>query len=217
MAVTILIVDDHPFVRRGLRTLLETETGFSVVGEAEDGLQAIQMAEQFQPSIMIVDLMMPNLNGLEVLKQVSRRSPKTRMIVLSMQSAEPYVVETFRAGAIGYVLKDTAPEEVLNAIHNALLNTRYLSPKLPDHLMDVAKKPVDNANSDPYETLTDREREVLQMVAEGKTAPEIAKLLSISHRTVELHRGRMMNKMGFHSQAELVRYALKSGILPLED
>jgi two-component system, NarL family, response regulator NreC len=217
LAVTILLADDHPLIRRGLRNLLATETGFSVVGEAEDGLQAVQLAESLQPGILIVDLMMPNLNGLEVLRQVSRRSPKTRMIVLSMQSAEPYVVETFRSGAIGFVLKDSAPEELLYAIQQALINVRYLSPALPERLMDVITKPLEQAKLDLYETLTDREREVLQMAAEGKTAAEIARLLSISPRTVELHRGRMMNKLGFHSQTELVRYAIKRGILSIED
>jgi two-component system, NarL family, response regulator NreC len=217
LTVTILLADDHPFIRRGLRTLLETETGFSVVGEARDGLQAVQLAESLQPGILIVDLMMPNLNGLEVLRQVRHRSPKTRMIVLSMQSAEPYVVEAFRSGAIGYILKDSAPEELITAIRQALVDAQYLSPKLRETLIDVIAKPTASLMQDPYETLTTREREVLQMVAEGKTAPEIAKQLSISHRTVELYRGRMMNKMGFHSQSELVRYAIKRGILPMED
>lgn len=217
MTVTILLADDHPLIRRGLRNLLATEPGFSVVGEAEDGLQAVQLAESLQPGIMIVDLMMPNLNGLEVLRQVSRRSPKTRMIALSMQSADAYVVETFRSGAIGFVLKDSAPEEMIHAIHQALLNVRYLSPALPERLIDIVTKPIEQAKLDLYETLTDREREVLQMAAEGKTAAEIAKLLSISPRTVELHRSRMMNKLGFHSQTELVRYAIKRGILPMED
>lgn len=217
MTVTILLADDHPIIRRGLRNLLATESGFSVVGEAEDGLQAVQLAENLQPSILIVDLMMPNLNGLEVLRQVGRRSPRTRMIVLTMQSADAYVLETFRAGAIGYVLKDSAPEELIHAIHQALNNSRYLSPKLPERLIDISTKPVEQARLDLYETLTEREREVFQMAAEGKTATEIAKVLSISPRTVELHRGRMMNKMGFHSQTELVRYALKRGILPTDD
>jgi two-component system response regulator NreC len=217
LTVTVLLADDHPLIRRGLRNLLATESGFSVIGEAEDGLQAVQLAESLRPTIMIVDLMMPNLNGLEVLRQVSRRSPKTRMIVLSMQSAEPYVVETFRSGAIGYVLKDSAPDELINAIHLALINVRYLSPKLPERLLDIITKPLEQAKLDLYETLTDREREVFQMAAEGKTAAEIARLLSISPRTVELHRGRMMHKLGFHSQTELVHYAIKRGTLRTEN
>jgi two-component system, NarL family, response regulator NreC len=155
---------------------------------------------------------MPNLNGLEVLKQIRRRSPKTRMIVLSMQSAEPYVVEAFRSGAIGYVLKDSAPDELIHAIRQALLDIRYLSPKLPERLIE----PMLESQNDPYANLTDREREVLQMASEGKTAAEIAKILYISPRTAELHRGRMMNKMGFRSQTDLVRYAVKCGVLPLD-
>lgn len=217
MTVTILLADDHPLIRRGLRNLLATEPVFSVVGEAEDGLRAVQLAESLQPNILIVDLMMPNLNGLEVLRQVSRRSPRTRMIVLTMQSAEAYVVETFRSGAIGYVLKDSAPEELIHAIHQALRDIRYLSPMLSERLIDIIAKPAERARPDLYETLTDREREVFQMAAEGKTAAEIAARLSISPRTVELHRSRMMNKLGFHSQTELVRYAIKRGILPTED
>jgi len=216
LTVTILLADDHPLVRRGLRNLLETETNFSVVGEAQDGLQVIELVEKLHPEIVVVDLMMPNLNGLEVLKQVRHRSPKTRMIVLSMQSADPYVVEAFRSGACGYVLKDSAPDEIINAIHAALLNTKYISPKLPERLLNAASEPVGYAELDPYETLTAREREILQMASEGKTASEIARILSISPRTAELHRTRMMKKLGLHGQTELVRYAVKRGILPLD-
>jgi two-component system, NarL family, response regulator NreC len=216
MNVTVLMADDHPFVRRGMRHLLEAEADLSVVGEAADGLQVVQLAEKFRPDILVVDLMMPNLNGLEVLKQVRHRSPKTRMVVLSMQSAEPYVLEAFRSGAIGYVLKDSAPDELIHAIRQALLDVKYLSPKLPERLVSAITDPLGNAEEDPYASLTDREREVFQMAAEGKTAAEIAKIISISPRTAELHRSRMMNKMGFHTQTELVRYAVKRGIVPLD-
>jgi DNA-binding NarL/FixJ family response regulator len=216
MSVTILLADDHPFVRRGIRNLLDSETDLSVVGEAEDGVQVVQLAEKFRPDILVVDLMMPNLNGLEVLKQVRHRSPKTRMVVLSMQSAEPYVVEAFRSGAVGYVLKDSAPDELIYAIRQALIDVRYLSPKLPSRLITAMTEPAKRAEQDAYENLTDREREVFQMAAEGKTAAEIAKILSISPRTAELHRGRMMNKLGLRSQTDLVRYAVKRGILPLD-
>lgn len=216
MSVTILLADDHPFVRRGIRNLLDSETDLSVVGEAEDGVQVVQLAEKFRPDILVVDLMMPNLNGLEVLKQVRHRSPKTRMVVLSMQSAEPYVVEAFRSGAVGYVLKDSAPDELIYAIRQALIDVRYLSPKLPERLITAMTEPARKAEQDAYENLTDREREVFQMAAEGKTAAEIAKILSISPRTAELHRGRMMNKLGLRSQTDLVRYAVKRGILPLD-
>jgi DNA-binding NarL/FixJ family response regulator len=216
MNVTILLADDHPFVRRGVRNLLEAEADFSVVGEAEDGLQVVQMAEKLRPDILVVDLMMPNLNGLEVLKQVSHRSPKTRKIVLSMHSADPYVVEAFRSGASGYILKDSAPDELINAIRHVLLDNKYLSPKLPERLIASLTESPWNAEPDKYETLTNREREVFQMASEGKTASEIAEILSISPRTAELHRGRMMDKLGLRTQTDLVLYAVKRRIIPLD-
>src|SRR5512135_3004690 len=138
MAVTVLLADDHPLIRRGLRQLLEAERGLSVVGEAEDGLQVIRLAEKLRPDVILLDLMMPNLNGLEVIRTVRHRVPNTRMIVLSMQRADPYIVEAFQAGAIGYVLKDGAPGEVIYAIEQALQGNSYLSPKLPDRLLDAA-------------------------------------------------------------------------------
>jgi two-component system, NarL family, response regulator NreC len=214
MSVTVLLADDHPFIRRGLRNLLETEAGILVVGEAEDGLQVLELAEKRRPNILLVDLMMPNLNGLEVIRALHHRSPGTRAIVLSMQSAEPYITEAFRAGAWGYVLKDSAPAEVLYAIKQVMQDARFLSPKLPERLMFGISERTAAATPDDHERLTDRERQVLQMAAEGKTAAEIAKLLSISPRTVEVHRGRLMEKLGLRNQTELVRHAMQRGILP---
>jgi DNA-binding NarL/FixJ family response regulator len=216
MTVTILLADDHPLVRRGLRNLLEAEPGFSVVGEAEDGVQALQLLDALHADVLIIDLMMPKLNGLEVLKQAGRRRPEMRKIVLSMQSADAYVVEAFQSGAIGYVLKDSAPDELIDAIRQALADRKYLSPKLPERLFLAIVDPAGKKIDDPYQTLTEREREVFQMVAEGKTAIEIARILSISPRTVELHRGRMMNKLGFQTRTDLVREAVKRGILTLD-
>ena len=219
MSVSVLLADDHPLIRRGLRTLLEAEPEFSVVGEAEDGIQVVLLAERLRPDIMVVDMMMPNLNGLEVIKEVRRRLRGTRLIVLSMQSADPYVVEAFRAGASGYVLKDGAPGEVVKAIRTALAGELYLSPKLPERLVSRAAAPGSAAavERDGYDTLTDREREVFQMAAKGKTAAEIASILSISPRTVEVHRGRMMSKLGIRTQTELVLCAVRRGILTAED
>jgi DNA-binding NarL/FixJ family response regulator len=135
MGVSVLLADDHPIVRKGMRNLLETEAGFSVVGEAEDGVQAIQLAEKLRPDIMIVDMMMPRLNGLEVLRQLTKRLPDTRFVVLSMQSADPYVMQALKAGAAGYVLKDSAPNELVEAIHQVLNGHRYLSPQLNERLI----------------------------------------------------------------------------------
>ncbi|HTP02043.1 MAG TPA: response regulator transcription factor [Anaerolineales bacterium] len=216
MTVNILLADDHPLVRRGLRNLLEAEPDLCVVGEAEDGLQVVQMAEKLRPTIMVVDLMMPHLNGLEVIREVRRRNPQTLAVVLSMQRADPYIVEAFRAGASGYVLKDGAPGEVIHAIRQALLGVKYLSPKLPVGLLDQRSGSAADPEQSRYETLTDREREVFQMAAEGRTAAEIGRLLSISTRTAELHRSRMMDKLGLRNQTELVRYAVSRGVLPTD-
>jgi DNA-binding NarL/FixJ family response regulator len=217
MTVTILLADDHPIVRQGLRHLLEEESGIMVVGEASDGLQAVQLAEKFKPNVLILDMMMPDLNGLEVLRQVKERSPGTSSIVLSMQSADVYVVEALRAGALGYVLKETGPSELLGAVQQVVGGQRYLSPRISERLIDVLLETTEKLPADPYQSLTNREREVLQMAAEGLTSSEIAKRLSISPRTAELHRGRMMNKLGLHNQTDLILYALKRGILPMQD
>lgn len=217
MTVTVLLADDHPIVRQGLRHLFEEAAEMKIVGEASDGLQAVQLTEKLKPNVLIVDIMMPDLNGLEVIRQVKERSPGTSSIVLSMQSADVYVVEALKAGALGYVLKDTGPSEMLNAVQQVVQGQRYLSPRISERLIDVLIQTVEKAPADPYQTLTNREREVLQMAAEGLSSSEIGKRLSISPRTAELHRGRMMNKLGLRNQTELIRYALKRGILPLED
>jgi two-component system, NarL family, response regulator NreC len=216
MTVTVLLADDHPIVRQGLRHLLEAEPDLKIVGEASDGLQAVQLTEKFRPNVLIVDMMMPELNGLEVLRQVKERSPATCCIVLSMQSADVYVVEALKAGALGYVLKETGPSELVNAVQQVIGGKRYLSPRLSDRLIDVLLQTAEDLTHDPYETLTNREREILQMAAEGMTTAAIAKRLSISPRTAELHRSRMMDKLGLNNQTELIRYALKRGILPLD-
>ena len=216
MSATVLIADDHPFVRRGLHSLLDGEPGLHVIGEAEDGQQVLQMAEKMRPHVLVVDLMMPKLNGLDVMRTLRRRLPHTRMIVLSMQSADPYVIAAFQAGAAGYVLKDSAPAEVVKAIRQALRGSKYLSPKLPARLAETAVENAEDAALDPYETLTEREREVFQLAAEGKTASEIAGVLCISRRTAELHRGRVMDKLGARNQTELVRFAVRRGRLPID-
>jgi two-component system, NarL family, response regulator NreC len=216
MNVTILLADDHPIVLQGMKRLLDAETDLTVVGEAIDGLETVKLVEKLKPSVLVVDMMMPGLNGLEVLRQVKKRSPATFSIVLSMQSADAYVVEALKAGASGYVLKDSGPAELVNAVRQVIQGQRYLSPKLSERLINAYIETSTKAVLDPYETLTDREREVLQLASEGLSTPEIARRLSISPRTAELHRARMMNKLGLRNQTDLIRYALKRGILPLD-
>jgi DNA-binding NarL/FixJ family response regulator len=216
MTVTVLLADDHPIVRQGMRRLLEAEPDLTVVGEAADGLETVQLVEKLKPSVLVVDMMMPGLNGLEILRQVKKRSPATFSIVLSMQSADAYVVEALKSGASGYILKDSGPGELVIALRQVIQGQRFLSPKLSERLINAYIQTSDKTVLDPYETLTNREREVLQMVSEGLSTPEIARRLSISPRTAELHRGRMMNKLGLRNQTDLIRYALKRGILPMD-
>ena len=216
MSVTILLVDDHPIVRQGLRHLLEGEPEFKVLGEAGDGVEALLLAERLKPNILVVDMMMPGLNGLEVLRQVKHISPGTRTIVLSMQSADAYVIEALKHGAAGYVLKETGPSELVNAVREVIHGNQYLSAKLSERLQASGRRIMD-IPSDVYETLTAREREILQMTAEGRTSQEIGDKLIISPRTVEVHRSNLMNKLGIKNQAELIRFAIKRGILPIDD
>ena len=216
MSVTLLLVDDHPIIRQGLRHLLEGEPEFRVVGEAEDGVEALQLVERLKPNILVVDMMMPGLNGLEVLRQIKKISPTTRSIVLSMQSADAYVIEALKNGAAGYVLKDTGPSELVNAVQEVTLGNQFLSAKLSERLQAGSRKIIDTP-SDEYDTLTAREREILQMTAEGRTSQEIGDKLIISPRTVEIHRRNLINKLGIKNQANLIRFAIKHGILPMDD
>jgi len=212
---TIALADDHQVVRNGLRVLLEAEPDFSVVGEAGDGLEAVRLVERLQPDVLVLDLMMPGLNGLEVARQVSQRSPQTRVVILSMYDNEAYVLEALRAGAAAYVPKESTSAELVRAIREAVAGRRYLSPPLSERAIEIYMQRAESAALDPYETLTAREREVLHLVAEGHTNAEIAARLFVSPRTIETHRANLMRKLGLHTQTDLIRYALRRGILPM--
>ena len=217
MMITIVLAEDHKVVRQGVRMLLEAEPDFSVLGEAGDGLEALQLVEQLQPDVLIVDVMMPGLTGLEVSRQVSQRLPQTRVIVLSMHANEVYVLEALRSGAVGYVLKDSSADEVVQAVRNVSQGQRYLSASLSERAIEVYVQKAQQTSLDDYETLTTREREVLHLAAEGHSNAEIAKTLSISPRTVETHRANLMRKLNLQNQTDLIRFALKRGILSLDD
>jgi DNA-binding NarL/FixJ family response regulator len=213
MSVKVLLADDHPIVLQGLRRLLESKAEFDVVAETGDGLEVLPLTEKHQPDVLIVDLMMPGLNGLETTRQVCQRVQGVRVIVLSMHKDDGYVIQALRNGALGYVLKDTGPKELVEAIHHVMLGMRYLSAPIAERFKPQLLQNDETALADPYEQLTCREREVLQLVAEGYTGHEIADRLSISTRTAETHRANTMRKLGFQNQREVVRYALKRGIL----
>lgn len=216
MSITIVLADDHAIVRLGLRTLLEAEPDFSLVGEASNGLEVVGLVDRLQPNILVLDLMMPGLNGLEIIRQVVRRTLSTRIIVLSMHATEAYVLEALRNGALGYVLKGSHADQLVHAIREVAAGRRYLSPPLSEQTIAVYTEQAQSAPLDLYETLTTREREVLHLVAEGYTSTEIGQRLFISPRTVETHRSNLMRKLGLGTQTELVRYALRRGLLPLD-
>jgi DNA-binding NarL/FixJ family response regulator len=217
MTVRVILADDHPIVRKGLRDLLENEPQFQIVGEAGDGLQALDLVNQHRPDVLIVDMMMPKMNGLEVLRQARQYHPSIQVIVLSMHSNEAYVVEALKNGASGYVLKDTGPAELTQAVKEVIAGRRYLSTAISERLVDAYIRKAETSKVDPYTLLTNREREILQLAAEGHTSAEIALRLSISRRTVEIHRSNVMEKLGLRNHTDLIRYAFKHGLLPLDE
>ncbi len=207
---TAIIVEDHPIVRQGLRTLLERQ-GCQVVAETGDGLEALRLVEAHRPRLLLVDLSLKGLNGLEVLRQALRRVRSMRVLVLSMYDDDSYVIEALRSGAMAYVLKGSPVEELTRALEALYQGRRYLSAPLSERLLAQAEEA--SELQDPYETLTDRERQILHLTAEGYTSREIAERLFISPRTVEKHRENLMTKLGLHSQAELIHYAIKRGLI----
>lgn len=215
MDVTIILAEDHAVVRQGLRLLLEAQDDFHVVAEAADGWEAVTQVNSRRPDVLIVDLMMPGLSGLEVTRQVHQQEPDTHIIILSMYSDESYVLEALKNGAVGYVLKGSPTECLLRAVHEVTAGRHYLSPPLSEYAIEAYLRQAHAAALDPYETLTTREREVLQLAAQGRTSSDIAAQLFISPRTVESHRANLMRKLGLRNQTDLVRFALRRGLLPL--
>jgi len=211
---TVLLVDDHHVVRRGIRALLENEAGIQVVGEAGTGVEAARLTQQLKPDVLIIDLMLADMSGLEVIRQLRKRAPATSAVVLSMYGNDCYVVEALQAGAKAYVLKDSPPEELMRAVREAALGRRYLAPPLSDRAIEVYLLRSEDSQLDPYDMLTSREREVLHLAAQGMTSSETANRLCISPRTVEVHRARVMQKLGLHNRTELIHFAIRRGIIP---
>jgi two-component system, NarL family, response regulator NreC len=212
--INIILADDHNIVRKGIRAVLSDESDFKVIGEAADGLEAINLVEKLQPEILVLDLMMGGINGLEVTRQLHKKRPETGIVVLSMHSNEAYVLEALRSGARGYVLKDNTTEELARAIREVAGGHRYLSSVLAERAIEAyaGKAPVNS--QDPCDQLTTREREILHMAAQGFSNSEIAGRLFISPRTVETHRANLMHKLEFHSHTELLKFAIAHGIIP---
>ena len=212
--IRILLADDHTIMRRGLRLLLEQQADFQVVGEAEDGRQAVDLAASLHPAVAVLDIGMPLLNGIEATRQITAADPAIAVVVLSMHSDETYVLRALKAGAKGYLLKNSAEGDLIQAVRAVAEGKSFFSPVigrmlLEDYMRQVAKREVE----DSYDLLTPREKEVLQLIAEGRTNKEVANLLKLSLYTVESHRGKILEKLDLHSVAELILYAVRKGII----
>lgn len=217
MTISVVLADDHPLVRRGLRAALEADPELAVVAEAGDGLEAVRLAERLEPDVLVLDLMMPGLGGLDVLPIVRRRSPRTRVVILSVSANEDYVLQALKNGASGYVLKGCEPAHAVEAVRRAAAGRRYLSPGISERAFDAYQEKAEAAPPDPHDLLTPRERQVLQLAAEGRSSAEIAGRLSISPRTAEMHRGNALRKLGLRTQADLIRHAIRRGMIPADE
>ena len=208
----LLLGDDHPLVRHGLRKVLEEQPEWEVVSEVGDGREAVREAIAHKPDVAILDVAMPLLNGIDATQQIVRRVPETRILMLSMHADEAYVMRAVQAGATGYMVKDAAGKELLTAIESVAAGRPYFSPAIERLLQDDRRTP-SSGFADRYDTLSAREREVFQLIAEAKSNKEVAVLLGISPATVETHRARILQKLDVHSIAEVVRYAARRGII----
>lgn len=210
----IILADDHAVMRTGLRLVLERQSDFQVVGEASDGREAVAMTQKLTPDILVMDIGMPNLNGIEAARQVAAQTPQTAVVILSMHSDESYVLRALKAGAKAYLLKESAESDLINAIRAVYSGKAYFSPAVSRMLVeDCVRQLQDREIEDSYELLTTREREVLQLIAEGKSNKEIASILNLSLYTVETHRGNLMEKLGLHTVPELILYAVRKGVI----
>jgi len=207
--IRILLADDHAVVRQGFKMILGAQPDMEIVGEAGNGRDAVELAEQLRPEVVVMDVAMPELNGIEATRRITDALPHTRILALSMHKDSVYVRETLRAGARGYLLKDSPAGDLLAAVRAVASGQGYLSPEVSNAVLDDYRRHVSN----PIDLLTSREREVLQMLAEGKTNKEIAGVLNLSVYTVDAHRGRIMEKLNLHSINELVRFAVRNGLV----
>lgn len=214
MPIRILLADDHSIVREGLRALLERQQEFEVVGDAADGREAVEMAKTGHPDVVVMDVAMPGLNGIEATRRITARSPQVGVVILSMHSDESYILRSLKAGARGYLLKDSLQADLIDAVRAAAQGKSFFSPKVSKVLQeDYINELQARGAEDTWELLTDREREILQLVAEGKTNKEIAALLNISPYTIDTHRSHILQKLNLHSAPELILYAIRKGII----
>jgi two-component system response regulator NreC len=212
--ITILLADDHQLMRSGLRVLLEQQADLSVAGEASDGREAVSLSGSLKPDVLVMDVGMPNLNGIEAASQISQSHPQISIVMLSMHADESYVLRALKAGVKGYLLKDSAASDLIRAVHAVAQGKSFFSPAVSKVLLDdYVRKLKRSGVEDPYDLLTPREREVLQLVAEGKSNKDVAQLLNLSVYTVETHRANIMEKLNLRGVPELILYAARKGII----
>jgi DNA-binding NarL/FixJ family response regulator len=211
--VKVLLVDDHGLVREGIKMILEREHHFEVVGEAIDGRKALAALQKVTPDVILMDIGMPNLNGFEAIFQIKRSYPDAKILVLTVHTNEEYVYKSLKAGALGYLVKDSAVSELVGAVKAVAEGKPYLSPSISKGVVDRLTHPAEMAEEDsPFERLTPREREILQLIGEGKNYQQIADILSVSYKTVENHRSNIVQKLNVRERAQLVRYAIDLGL-----
>jgi DNA-binding NarL/FixJ family response regulator len=212
--IRILLADDHTVMRAGLRLLLERQPDLTVVGEAADGRQAVELADSQDPDVAVIDIGMPNLNGIEATRQISSRHPGTAVVILSMHTDESYIIRALKAGARAYLLKDSAEADLIRAVRTVCDGKSFFSPAVSKMLLeDYVRQLEERGEEDSYELLTTREREILQLLAEGKANKDVANLLNLSLYTVETHRSHILQKLGLHTVPELILYAVRKGII----
>ncbi|MFH1719350.1 MAG: response regulator transcription factor [Planctomycetota bacterium] len=216
MSTRVLLVDDHAIIREGLRSLLEKQPEMEVVADIDDGRKAVELVRELSPDIVIMDVTMPGLNGIEATRLITGESPEVKVVALSIHSQRRFVADMLSAGAAGYILKECLFDELIQAIGVVTSGGRYLSPKIAEVVVDDYVKHLSNISDSPLSALTGREREVLQLVAEGKSTKEIAMELHVSTKTIEANRRQIMEKLDAHSIAELTKYAVREGLTTLE-
>ncbi len=214
--IRVLLAEDHTIVRKGIRSLLDDEAQIEVVGEAGDGREALEKVEDLHPDIVLMDIAMPHMNGLEATRQIKKLFPEVKVIVLTMYTNEEYIFQMLQVGATGYLVKQSAPSELILAIQSVFRGDSYLSPAISTKIVEHLRQSDDAYQESSYNALTTREREILQLIAEGNSNKEIAATLHISEKTVSVHRTNLMEKLDLHSTIDIVKYALRKGIIRLE-